>query len=330
MATVAQGARAAVSPAHQVAGLQRESTVGPQRVRILLGGGPCHGVKSSFYSGANATSFRAATFATSAAAAKGGALNAQMNIFDRVARIVKSYTNAALSSLEDPEKILDQAVEDMQTDAVKLRQATAQVLASTKQLENKYRAAQQSADDWYKRAKLALSKGEEELAKEALKRRKDYEENARNLESQLAQQQATVDKLIGNTRILEGKIQEARAKKDTLKARAQSAKTQQKVNDMLGGISTNSSMAAFEKMEEKVIALEAESDAVGLLAADDLSSKFAQLEAGSVDDDLAALKRDMLGDGGRRPAELPSGRSSARQLELESELNELRRRTQEY
>ncbi len=77
-----------------------------------------------------------------------------------------------MSSAEDPEKILDQAVEDMQGDLIKLRQAAAEVTASQKRLQNKYELAQKTADDWYRRAELALTKGDEELAREALSRRK--------------------------------------------------------------------------------------------------------------------------------------------------------------
>ncbi|XP_057472183.1 probable membrane-associated 30 kDa protein, chloroplastic isoform X2 [Actinidia eriantha] len=65
----------------------------------------------------------------------------------------------------------------MNNDLTKMRQATAQVLASQKQLENKYRAAQQGSEDWYRRVQLALGKGEEDLAREALKRRKAYAVN---------------------------------------------------------------------------------------------------------------------------------------------------------
>ncbi|KAG0561290.1 hypothetical protein KC19_9G052300 [Ceratodon purpureus] len=226
---------------------------------------------------------------------RGGALCAQANIFERVVRIVRSYANAIVSSAEDPEKLLDQTVLEMNEDLIKMRQASAQVLASQKQLENKYKASQTTADDWYRRAKLALEKGDEVLAREALKRRKDYEESAKALKSQLDQQKGVVEKLISNTRLLESKIQEAKSKKDTLKARAQSAKTSQKVNEMLGNINTSSALAAFEKMEEKVSALEAESDALNQLSTDDLAGKFALLESDSVDDDLASLKQDMLG-----------------------------------
>ncbi|XP_024367365.1 membrane-associated protein VIPP1, chloroplastic [Physcomitrium patens] len=271
---------------------------------------------------------------------RGGALCAQANIFERVVRIVRSYANAIVSSAEDPEKLLDQTVLEMNEDLIKMRQASAQVLASQKQLENKYKAAQTAADDWYRRAKLALEKGDEDLAREALKRRKDYEESAKALKSQLDQQKGVVDKLISNTRLLESKISEAKSKKDTLKARAQSAKTSQKVNEMLGNINTSGALAAFEKMEEKVTALEAESEALNQLSTDDLAAKFALLESDSVDDDLASLKQDVLGSS-KRKGELPEGRSQAvssssktpypfKDSEIERELNELRKRANDF
>uniref|UniRef100_A0A0D6R1I9 PspA/IM30 family protein n=1 Tax=Araucaria cunninghamii TaxID=56994 RepID=A0A0D6R1I9_ARACU len=267
----------------------------------------------------------------------GGALGAQMNIFGRVARLIKSYVNALISSVEDPEKLLDQTVEEMNTDLTKMRQASAQVLASQKQLENKYKTAKQSADAWYRRAKLALEKGDENLAREALVRRKSLEDNANALKSQLEQQKNVVEKLISSTQLLESKIQEAKSKKDTLKARAQSAKTAQKVNEMLGTVNTSSALAVFEKMEQKVMALEAEADALNQMNTDDLEGKFALLESSSVDEDLTSLRREISGTS--RRDELPAGRSPVssarpaypfRDLEIENELNELRRKTKEF
>lgn len=265
----------------------------------------------------------------------GGALGIRMNLFDRFARVVKSYANAIISTFEDPEKILEQSVLEMNDDLVKMRQATAQVLASQKQLENKYKAAEQASADWYKRAQLALGKGEEDLAREALKRRKSYADNATALKAQLDQQKTVVDNLVSNTRLLESKIQEARSKKDTLKARAQSAKTATKVTEMLGSVNTSSALSAFEKMEEKVLAMESQADALGQLATDDLEGKFALLESSSVDDDLDNLKKEISGSS--KKGELPPGRtavassnSSLRDTEIENELNELRRRAREY
>uniref|UniRef100_A0A453G7F7 PspA/IM30 family protein n=1 Tax=Aegilops tauschii subsp. strangulata TaxID=200361 RepID=A0A453G7F7_AEGTS len=198
------------------------------------------------------------------------------NLFDRLTRVVRSYANAILSSFEDPEKILDQAVLEMNDDLIKMRQATAQVLASQKRLENKYKAAEQADADWYRRAQLALQKGEEDLAREALKRRKSYAENASSLKAQLDQQKSVVENLVSNTRLLESKIAEAKQKKDTLKARAQSAKTATKVSEMLGNVNTSGALSAFEKMEEKVMTMESQAEALGQLGADDLEGKSLQ------------------------------------------------------
>ncbi|GFZ14547.1 plastid transcriptionally active 4 [Actinidia rufa] len=249
----------------------------------------------------------------------GGVLGARMNLFDRFARVIKSYANAILSTFEDPEKILEQSVLEMNDDLTKMRQATAQVLASQKQLENKYKAAQQASEDWYRRAQLALGKGEEDLAREALKRRKAYADNANALRAQLDQQKSIVDNLVSNTRVglfflllLESKIQEAKSKKDTLKARAQSAKTATKVSEMLGNVNTSSALSAFEKMEEKVLAMESQAEALNQLTTDDLEGK---------------------------KGELPPGRTSARSTssafpfqdsEIERELNELRRKAKDF
>ncbi|KAB1219436.1 Membrane-associated 30 kDa protein, chloroplastic [Morella rubra] len=268
---------------------------------------------------------------------RGGALAAGMNLFDRFARVVKSYANAIVSSFEDPEKILEQTVLEMNDDLTKMRQATAQVLASQKQLENKYKAAEKASEEWYRKAQFALQKGEEDLAREALKRRKSYADNANALKAQLDQQKTVVENLVSNTRLLESKIQEARSKKDTLKARAQSAKTASKVSEMLGNVNTSNALSAFEKMEEKVMAMESQAEALGQLTTDDLDGKFALLEGSSVDDDLANLKKELSGSS--KKGELPPGRTVAasankpypyRDAEIEMELNELRQKAKEF
>ncbi|KAL8244408.1 hypothetical protein R6Q59_010666 [Mikania micrantha] len=259
----------------------------------------------------------------------------RMNLFDRFARVVKSYANALISTFEDPEKILEQAVTEMNDDLVKMRQATAQVLASQKRLENKYKSAEQASEDWYKRAQLALSKGDEDLAREALKRRKSYADNAASLKTQLEQQKGVVENLVNNTRLLESKIQEAKSKKDTLKARAQSAKTATKVSEMLGNVNTSSALSAFEKMEEKVMTMESQAEALNQLTTDDLDGKFAMLESSSVDDDLASLKKELSGS--TKKGDLPPGRTVTTSkaaypfpdAEIENELNELRQRTRD-
>lgn len=274
--------------------------------------------RSSFTAPAFRTSLaeRRQTAAVPAAGRSAGPVVAEGNLFGRVARIVKSYVNSAVSAAEDPEKILDQAVSDMQNDLIRLRQAAAEVTASQKRLQNKYELAQQTADDWYRRAELALNKGDEELAREALSRRKSYQDNAAMLKSQLEQQSKAVDTILGNMRVLESKLAEAKMKKDTLKARAQSAKSARAINDMVAGLDTSSALGAFERMEEKVMSLEAQAEAAQMLVApDSVESKFRALEGSDVDDELSKMKAQ-LGSGTVK-GELPPGRPLADALDYE-------------
>lgn len=254
----------------------------------------------------------------------------QANLFSRVIRVVSSYANQLVSSAEDPEKLLDTVVTEMQEDLIKMRQASAQVMASQKQMEAKFRQAQNTADDWLKRAELAVAKGEDELAREALKRRKTYQDQADGMKMQLEAQKKAVDQLIANTKVLEQKLLEAKSKKDTLKARAASAKTSKQIQEMVGSLDTSSAVAAFDKMEEKVMAMEAESEAVGMLTGSNgLEAKFAALEGGTVEDELAALKQGMLtgSSSSSSPKALPEGRPVRDAIDME--LEELRKKARE-
>ncbi|MDC0256862.1 PspA/IM30 family protein, partial [Synechococcus sp. AH-551-P10] len=126
---------------------------------------------------------------------------------------------------------------------------------------------------------------------------------------------------------LEGKIAEARTKKDMLKARAQAAQAQQQLQSAVGSMGTNSAMAAFERMEDKVQSLEASSQAAAELAGADLDSQFAALEGGDdVDDELAALRKQVKG--GSEAAALPAADSEVKPVkveEVDADLEELRR-----
>jgi phage shock protein A len=252
-----------------------------------------------------------------------------MGFFDRLSRLLRANLNDLVSKAEDPAKILDQSVTDMQTDLVKLRQAVATAIASQKRLQNQAEQADTQAKTWYERAELALKKGEEELARESLSRRKTYQDTATALTNQVNSQAGQVETLKKSLTALEGKIAEAKTKKDMLKARAQAAEAQEQLQSAVGNLSTNSSMAAFEQMEEKVLGLEARSQAAAELAGADLESQFASLQGSDVDDELEALKTRM--SGGATPIQLPAPDGPLPQLEpvkvaeVNAELEELKR-----
>ncbi len=254
-----------------------------------------------------------------------------MGFFDRLSRLLRANANAAIGSMEDPSKILDQSVADMQSDLIKLRQAVATAIASQKRIANQAEQAESQSKTWYQRAELALQKGEDDLAREALTRRKTYDDTATALNTQLKSQAGQVDALKKSLVSLEAKIAEAKTKKDMLKARAQAAQAQEQLQSAVGNLGTNSSMAAFERMEEKVQNLEARSQAAAELAGADLESQFAALESSDVDDELAALKNRLSGAAGPAPVALPKDSDPVPQLEpvkvaeVDAELEELKR-----
>lgn len=247
-----------------------------------------------------------------------------MGLIDRILRVFRANLNSLIGQAEDPEKILEQAVEDMQQDLIQLRQAVAQAIATQKRTERQAAQAETTAQEWYNRAQLALSNGDDNLAREALTRRKSYQETAKAMRDQLVQQSSVVTKLKDNMRTLESKISEAKTKKDLYIARARSAQASQKINEMLGNTGTGSALTAFERMEEKVMQLEAQSEAIAELGSNELEKKFAALEGGDeVETELAAMKANLIS--GAESAKLPSSQtSSVNNPEIEAELKKLR------
>jgi len=258
-----------------------------------------------------------------------------MNLFDRFTRVAKSNINSVLQSLEDPEKIMNQAVEDMQKDLVKVRQSYAEVTATQRRMMRQKEQADAMSEDWYKRAQLALQKGAEDLAREALNRRQVHTEESESLQAQIDTQNASIDKLYEGMQLLEKKILEAKAKKDQMIARARTAQSTQQVNDMLGGITGKTSMDAFNRMEDKVEALEASAEVsaeMGSLggnalpgsAESSVEAQFKALEASSsVDSELAKLK-GLLSDGSSSSSSSTSTKSAG-DSKLDDELEKLKK-----
>lgn len=219
-----------------------------------------------------------------------------MGLFDRISRVVRANLNDVVSKAEDPEKILEQSIIDMQEDLVQLRQAVAQAIATQKRTQQQYNQAQSEANNWQQRAQLALSKGDESLAREALVRKKSQSETAAALKATLDQQIGQVDTLKRNLIALESKISEAKTKKDMLKSRIAAAKAQEQLQNAVGKLGTSTAMGAFERMEEKVLMMEARAQSAQELTGTNLEQQFAALEAGSdVDDELMAMKAQLSG-----------------------------------
>jgi phage shock protein A len=217
-------------------------------------------------------------------------------LLNRIWQVIRANVTHLVGQAEDPEKVLEQAVLDMQEDLIQLRQAVAQAIATQKRTERQFAQAQSQAEEWYKRAQLALEKEQESLAREALSRRQTYLDTAKMMQSQLTQQTGVVDQLKKNLLVLESKLTEAKTKKDMYIARARSAKASQNLQELMGRMGSGGAASAFERMEEKVLQLEAQASAATDLTADSLDRQFAALEStGNLEDELAALKAKLAG-----------------------------------
>lgn len=211
---------------------------------------------------------------------------------------------------------------------VRIRQSYAEITATQRRMLKQKEQTDTMANEWYHRAQLALKRGNEGLAREALARRQVQLDEAAQLQEQLQQQQDSMDKLYEGMQMLERKILESKAKKEQLAARARTAQSTQRVNDMLGGITGRTSLDAFSRMEEKVESLEAKAEVsaesgtmYGTVlpgsSESAVESQFRALESYSnVDDELAKLKGIV--------ANSYSGSASTTSNSMEDELEKLK------
>jgi phage shock protein A len=228
------------------------------------------------------------------------------NLINRFVKVTQANANRVLQSLEAPEKIMNQALIDMQNDLVKVRQSYAEITSSQRRLANERDEAEAEADRWYKRAQLAMKTGNDGLAKEALIRKQQQMEVVNKIQLQIDGQDVAADKLYDGLRALEAKIMEAKQRKAEFVARAKAAESTQKVNDMLSGVTGNTSMDAFKRMEEKVEALEAAAEASAEMAGlalpgsssstSEIENEFLLLEGNAaVEEEFTRMKTKMLG-----------------------------------
>jgi len=221
-----------------------------------------------------------------------------MGIFARLARLIKSNLNDLISRSEDPEKMLNQIVIDMNTQLIEAKKQVAASIADEKRLAKQTEQEAANAAEWERRAMMAVRAADDKLAKEALARKKEHADLAEQYRQQWQKQKQAVDQLKLALRALNHKIEEAKRKKNLLIARKKRAEAQKAIQSTMSGLRNASAFEAFDQMAGKIEQIEAEAEAGAELAeeytGDVLASKFAQLEAtAGADEDLAALKRKM-------------------------------------
>ncbi len=213
-----------------------------------------------------------------------------MGWLERVSRLVRSQINSLVTEAEDPEKLLEDAIAQMERELIAMRRALAEAIATHKSAERQLSRYENAANKWYERAELAISKGHESLAREALVNRQSYQQQANSIQTQLDQQNEIIQKLKNELRQLEHKEREAKAKKSLYLARLSSAMASQKLHEVLGNFDPHSSDNLFERIDNQILELEAQSEIMGKIP-DPLEKKFIELESSKkVERELAQLK----------------------------------------
>ncbi|MGF1458212.1 MAG: PspA/IM30 family protein [Leptolyngbyaceae cyanobacterium] len=227
-----------------------------------------------------------------------------MGVFGRLTRVIRSQVNDWIQGAEDPEKILDQTVVQMQQDLIQLRQSVAQAIATQKRTERQSHQTATLTREWYNRAQLALHKGHEDQAREALAQRHTYLRMQAQLQGHIDEQQRVIKQLKANMRELEVKITDVRTRRDLYIARARSAEASQRIQEMIGQVGQGRSPGLLNQMEDKVLDLEAQASAVTelnqVLASQSLEGQFQaleQTEAAAIEQELSRMKSRSSGDG---------------------------------
>ena len=221
-----------------------------------------------------------------------------MGLFDRFRRVVRSNINDMISKAENPEKMLNQLIVEMNEQLIESKKSVASAIADEKRLQRQLLEQRRSADLWEQRAMDAVRAGKDDLAKQALVRKQEHAEYADDYQKQYDSQHTSVEQLKDSLRHLQQKIDEASRKKNLLLARAKRAEAQQRIQATIGAARNTSAFDAFDRMAAKVEEAEAEAEATDDLAKleagnTDLDRQFKELESGSADQLLEDLKSKM-------------------------------------
>ncbi len=224
-----------------------------------------------------------------------------MGIFDRFSALLKSNINDLISRAEDPEKMLTQILADMRGQLVKAKQQVASAIADEKRLRDQADAEYKQAQDWERRAMLAVQEGRDDMAKQALVRHGEHVAHGSQLEQTWESHRLETEKLKNSLRDLNDKIEEAKRKKNLLVARQRRAQAQQRIAETMSSLSEKSAFEAFARMEERIETnerqLKASAELEEEFTGDTLQRDFKMLEKGattvSVDNQLLALKQKM-------------------------------------
>ncbi len=225
----------------------------------------------------------------------------QQSILGRIAQLTRANINALIDSAEDPERMLDQMIRDYTNNIADAEDAVAQTIGNLRMMEADAREATETATEWGAKASAAATKAQdlrggspteadrfENLARIALKRQIEYENQAKDLQPTIDQQTEVVNKLKSGLVQMKGKLDELKAKRDELVSRAKMAEAQTQVHDALRSVNITDPTSEISRFEEKIRREEAKVAGQTELAASSLDAQFETLDDVAVDAEVEA------------------------------------------
>ncbi|WP_317931399.1 phage shock protein PspA [Halioxenophilus sp. WMMB6] len=219
-----------------------------------------------------------------------------MGIFSRFSDIVQANINAMLDRAEDPEKMIRMMISEMEETLIEVRTASARIIADKKTADRHLQRVQKEAGEWERKAKLAITKGREDLARAALLEKQMIEEEGAAIAHELSLLDEHLAKLEEEVSQLQSKLNDAKAKEKALKMRHQTATARMKTKRQTERANVDDAFSKFERFEQRMEYFESEIEAMdmGKEGQQDLKQQFADLENDDkLNAELERLKQDM-------------------------------------
>ena len=214
-----------------------------------------------------------------------------MGIFSRFKDIVGANLNAMLDVAEDPEKMIKLMIREMEDTLIELKASCAGVIAQRKKTERYLFELTSKEDYWQDKAVLAVSKGKDDLAKEALIEKQNYTVKKKMVSVELEDNTIIEDNYREDIRLLEDKLLNVREKQRHLVQRHIRAEKSKRMQDDLRKFNSTDAVAKFEEYENRIERMEAEAELVNYGVQSDLDERIEKLERDDrIEKELQKLK----------------------------------------
>ncbi|MDR5586132.1 MULTISPECIES: PspA/IM30 family protein [Clostridium] len=214
-----------------------------------------------------------------------------MGVFSRISNMFKAKVNNTLDEMENPIELLDQKLREMEEQLSKAKLNSAQILGNVHEIEKNMNDAKKQSEDFESKVKLALSKGDEELAKKALSRKMEIDKKYDSLKLSYDNSKVQADALKKSLKELEEEITKTRNYRDEAAARYSNAQASEKINEVLANVQTKNNSIQIDNIERKIQRTESRAKGLSELKdLDDFDSQFEKLNEVDLDLELEKYK----------------------------------------